>query len=57
MHIDYARSAKRLDIKRLKAKMWEIITESAEDMKENIVSYIIDRVLIKFYVFVAQVAL
>ena len=56
MHIDYARSAKRLDIKRLKAKMWEIITESAEDMKENIVSYIIDRVLIKFYVFVAQVA-
>ena len=37
LHIDYARTAKRLDVKRLKAKMWEVITESAEDMKENMV--------------------
>lgn len=36
--IDYARSAKRLDVKKLKAKMWEVITESSEDMKENMVS-------------------
>ena len=37
LYIDYARTAKRLDVKRLKAKMWEVITESAEDMKENMV--------------------
>lgn len=37
IQIDYARSAKRLDVKRLKAKMWQIITENIPDNKENIV--------------------
>ena len=37
IHIDYARNAKRLDVKRLKTKMWEIITQNEEDMKENMV--------------------
>ena len=37
IHIDYARNAKRLDVKKLKVKMWEIITQNEEDMKENMV--------------------
>ena len=37
IHIDYARNAKRLDVKRLKTKMWEVITQNEEDMKENMV--------------------
>ena len=37
VHIDYARNAKHLDVKKLKTKMWEIIAEDAEDMKENMV--------------------
>ena len=37
IHIDYARNAKRLDVKRLKTKMWEMITQNEEDMKENMV--------------------
>ena len=37
VYIDYARNAKRLDIKKLKTKMWETITENVEDMKENMV--------------------
>lgn len=37
IHIDYARNAKRLDVKKLKTKMWEIITQNEEDMKENMV--------------------
>lgn len=39
IHIDYARNAKRLDVKKLKAKMWEIMTERVEDLKENVVCY------------------
>ena len=37
IHIDYTRNAKRLDVKKLKANMWGIITEHTEDMKENVV--------------------
>ena len=28
LQIDYAKSAKRLDVKKLKMKMWQIITEN-----------------------------
>ena len=33
LHIDYAKSAKRLDVKKLKMKMWQIITEHIPDGK------------------------
>ena len=45
IHITYARNAKRLDIKKLKAKMWEILTESTDDMKENMVCVIIPELI------------
>ncbi len=37
IHIDYARAAKKVDIKKLKSKMWEIISreEGEEANKEN----------------------
>ena len=33
LQIDYAKSAKRLDVKKLKMKMWQIITENIPDGK------------------------
>jgi len=33
LQIDYAKSAKRLDVKKLKMKMWQIITEHIPDGK------------------------